>query len=363
MNILDRYITTPPSPQNAIDIFCDAWSTSFPAPLDNVVAGPHPLFEDIRISWAAEHLGGFQGKTVLELGPLEAAQSYLLEKSGADRVLAIEANTSAYLKCLIVKELFKLQRVEFLCGDFMPYLRTNSATFDIGFASGVLYHMRRPAELIHLLSRVTDRLFVWTHYYDHDIIKGMPQHKGRFRGKGRAKYAGFEHTLYRQEYQTFLNWDGFCGGNAAYSYWMSRSDIIACLKYFGYDELHIGFEDTAHYGGPSFAIAAIRSQKTSEQIASHALPLEYWIEEALVEKETNWQDHARSEMNGQEVSRSLTEQDMQQSVLAEQNAYISRLEQTIKEKNNHIAALEQLLHRINDGRLMRLMHALQRSKK
>lgn len=86
--------------------------------------------------------------TVLELGPLEAGHTYMLEKMGARSIVAVEANSRAYLKCLIVKELFELKRAKFLLGDFVAYLKNNTRHFDLCLASGVLYHMQNPAELL-----------------------------------------------------------------------------------------------------------------------------------------------------------------------------------------------------------------------
>ncbi|HEY9709972.1 MAG TPA: hypothetical protein V6D48_17330, partial [Oculatellaceae cyanobacterium] len=125
LNILDKYVTSVPSPQNAFDIFKGEWSSKLPEPFAALQAGSAPLFEDPRIDWCNAQFGGFEGKTVLELGPLEAGHTYMIERLGAGEIVSIEANTRAYLKCLIVKELLELKHTRFLCGDFVEYLRTN----------------------------------------------------------------------------------------------------------------------------------------------------------------------------------------------------------------------------------------------
>src|SRR4051812_20493353 len=91
-----------PTNQNAIDLI-DGWVSQLP-PEVGVNAGHAVLFHDPRTVWALERLGSVAGQTVLELGPLEGGHTYMLHQGGA-RVLAIEANKRAYLKCLIVKEL------------------------------------------------------------------------------------------------------------------------------------------------------------------------------------------------------------------------------------------------------------------
>jgi len=258
MNILDQYVKSAYTPQDALDIFKGEWSSKLPEPFTELQAGAALLFEDPRIEWGVTQLGGVEGKTVLELGPLEAGHTYMLERLGAADIVSIEANTRAYLKCLIIKELLELKRSRFLCGDFVEYLRTNPKKFDVCIASGVLYHMRNPVELIALAAKASDQVFLWTHYYDQAIISGNSKLTYRLSKGAPAEYAGFQHTLYRQEYEAALKWGGFCGGSQEFSNWLSRDDILACLKHFGLNNIQINFDHTNHPNGPSFAITAVR---------------------------------------------------------------------------------------------------------
>ncbi len=193
--ILESYVTSAPSPQNALDIFKGEWASQLPAPLEVLKAGSAKLFEDSRIEWSVKQLAEVEGKSVLELGPLEAGHTYMLERLGAASIVSIEANTRAYLKCLIVKELLQLKRAQFLCGDFVKYLRANQTKFDICLANGVLYHMRNPAELIALVAKASNHIILWTHYYDQAIISRNPKLSPKFPGGTAAEYAGFHHTL------------------------------------------------------------------------------------------------------------------------------------------------------------------------
>ncbi|RRR72214.1 MAG: class I SAM-dependent methyltransferase [Candidatus Viridilinea halotolerans] len=258
-NILDAYITTAPSPQVALDLFKGEWSSQLPAPFEHLQAGPVGLFTDVRITWAIERLGGVAGQRVLELGPLEGGHSYILEQAGAAEIVAIEANSRAFLKCLIVRELLGLAHVQFLCGDFVEYLRTTPDRFDAIVASGVLYHMRNPAELIELVAQHSDRVFFWTHYYDKALINASPVLAPKFPASTPTEHAGFKHTLYRQEYQLSLDCSRFCGGGAVHSAWMAREELLDCVRYFGFDQIEIGFEAPTHPNGPCFAFVATRS--------------------------------------------------------------------------------------------------------
>ncbi len=258
--INDFYLTTKPDPQNALDIFRGEWSSKFPPPFADLKAGGALLFQDARFQWFLDEIGGVTGKTTLELGPLEGGHSYMLEQSGVERVISVEANTRAYLKCLITKEILKLKRVDFLMGDFLTYLRDPSCPqFDVVIASGVLYHMSNPVELISLLSEhCRESLFIWTHYYDKAYVE-RNHLEGKFPQTEISNYKGFNHHLYLQLYQQALNLDGFCGGSEPYSYWLTREELLACLKHFGFTDIQINFEQPDHPHGPSFALLAKRS--------------------------------------------------------------------------------------------------------
>jgi hypothetical protein len=256
--ILDAYVKGPPSPRQAVEIFRGEWASRFPAPHDDLPAGQIRLFEDDRIAWAIETVGGIRGQRVLELGPLEGGHSYMCDRAGAVEVVAIEANTRAYMKCLIAKELLGMRAVRFVCGDFVEYLRATTERFDFCVASGVLYHMKNPVEVIAMLSRIAPRLFLWTHYYDDALIAAHPRIAHRRVAPTTATVEGFTHQLHRHEYGEALTLQGFCGGGASYSQWMSREGILGALTHFGYRTLTIGFDQPDHVNGPAFSVVAVR---------------------------------------------------------------------------------------------------------
>ena len=105
--------------KNAVDIFAGEWSSKLPR---NFVSGSIDLFSDSRIINICQTISGLQGKTVLESGPLEGAHTSLMIQLGAKKIIGIEANSRAYLKCLITKEILNLHDSKFLLGDFDEYL-------------------------------------------------------------------------------------------------------------------------------------------------------------------------------------------------------------------------------------------------
>jgi hypothetical protein len=252
------YFASAPSPQNALDIFKGEWYTSLPGEFRNLRAGPTGFFQDPRLAWGLAEIGDLTGCEVTELGPLEGAHTYMLEKAGCAAVTSIEGNPRAYLKCLVMKEVLGMQRSHFLCGDFVQYLRAAPSKTDALIASGVLYHMTNPAELIHLISRVTDRVFLWSHYYDEAALASKPQIRKKLVGRSMAEYEGFRHALFRYEYWGSFGLKRFCGGPNPHAFWMEREAILDCLRWFGFNSILTNFDEPDHPDGPAFAVVARR---------------------------------------------------------------------------------------------------------
>jgi len=253
---VDHYVTGAPDPRHLVDIFAGEWSSRLPPPLDAVPAGPLPIFEDPRVAWAIAALGGVSGKQVLEIGPLEAGHTWMLEQAGAARVVAVEANARALLRCLIVKELVGLPRSSFLLGDALAYLEASPPAFDAAFAVGVLYHMTRPGAFLRALTAAAPRIFVWTCYYD-------PQHPplgsaDTVTDVSPSDDGGCPHTLYRVDYASHAAGRVFCGGTSAHANWMTRDDILACVRHAGLTEIEIAFEQPQNDYGASFGFVARR---------------------------------------------------------------------------------------------------------
>lgn len=253
--ILDAYCMQPPDPQHVLDIFRGEWSSAMPAGSGlQTTPGSAALFEDGRVTWAVAQAGGVAGRRILEIGPLEGGHSYMLEQAGAAEVLAIEANTRSFLKCLCIKEVFKLQAVRFLLGDGMAFMERDAGGFDMVFASGVLYHLQDPMAFLRLLPRMAPRALLWTHYFDDAIIRNTPALAHKFGPVERSAIDGFTYEFVEQSYKEALQWSGFCGGSAPTSRWLTRGSILDYLRHIGYGRIEVSFEAPEHPNGPAFAI-------------------------------------------------------------------------------------------------------------
>ena len=146
----DIYCRTSPRPENAVNLFSGQWSSRLPAPFLDLTGGGAALFEDGRIAWGVQSFGGVEGMRVLELGPLEGGHTFMLDRLGVSEIIAVEANTRAFLRCLVVKELLEIDHARYLCGDFNAYLNDAVAegkSWDLCLAIGVLYHQQDPVAL------------------------------------------------------------------------------------------------------------------------------------------------------------------------------------------------------------------------
>lgn len=251
------FVRSAPSPQAAVDAVADVWASRLPAPLQDVQVGEAGLFDDHRIHWAFERLGGVSGGSVLDLGPLEGGHCYMAQQAGAAKVVGVEANSKAFLKCLVAKELLGLDRCSFLCGETTQYLRSSEESFDLCIACGILYHMVNPIELIDLISQRASRLFLWTHVYTDDALQnpGLAPKLGPHR---QIDYNGHSYEVVSHNYGTDNRVAGFFGGVASHSNWITRSSLMDALRNFGWQDIEISYDEPFHQNGPALALVAVR---------------------------------------------------------------------------------------------------------
>lgn len=252
--IFDQYVPTAPAHQNAIDIV-PGWSTALP-PEANVKAGALPTFADPRIDWAVERFGSLQDREVLELGPLEAGHTYMLERAGA-RIDAVEANQLAYLRCLIVKEILGMTRSRFWLGDFMQWLENSEKTYDLIVASGVLYHLADPLRLIELLARRTSAVYIWTHLvWEGHMMPDEIRRQVFAPEVEEHEFHGVTVRAYRRTYLEAYKDPAFCGGMRDEHRWLNREDLLEALKAVGFTKIELAHDEPDHRFGPALSIFA-----------------------------------------------------------------------------------------------------------
>jgi SAM-dependent methyltransferase len=241
-----RYCSEVPSAQTALNIFEGTWKSALPPGLALTTGSRQGFYADARVHWVASLLpGGLKGFKILELGPFEGYDSRLFEELGAESILAVEGNNINFLKCLVLKHALSLE-ARFVYGGFLKYLQSSEERFDIVWASGVLYHSEDPLELLAQIGSRTNRIFLWTHYYDDSILE-TPDRK-RFIAANNVWDVRFGercHLHYRSYGLEHLK-EGvplhYEGGQRAYCFWMERQDINRVLGAMGFRSIQVHTE-------------------------------------------------------------------------------------------------------------------------
>ncbi len=245
----DRYVDNFPTDRASVDLFHGSWTSTLP--LEGGIGGPVALFKDARIDWLLEKVPDIQNAHVLELGPLEGAHSYRLSRAGAASVLSIEANSSAFMRCLVTKNIFNLDRVKFLLGDFELYLQKPARSFDLILASGILYHLGDPLPTLVNMTKVATSIFIWSHFFDEEAMPAGDPRRTRFDAHGYDRtFDGHTLTYHGHSYGQDPQAQTFCGGVRGRNVWLERSQVIAFFEASGFS-VTVDFIQNEHQNGPA----------------------------------------------------------------------------------------------------------------
>ena len=256
--IISKFVPQFPTHQNAVDLFDGKWACDLSELQPDLRGGPAPLFkQDSRPRQMQAYLCDLGlslcDMEILEIGPLEGAHTYQLEELGAKAVLAIESNSEAYLKCLIVKEIAGLKRSRFLLGNAQEHLASAQEGIDLIFCSGVLYHMADPCEFIRLMCKATKWIYVWTHIFDSEFIPSSVE--GDRHAVSVERY-GERLTYYQRNYGD-MGHKSFLGGVEQVSSWITLDDMTKCFAMNNFELTNLIVEK-AHFNGPAVSFLAKR---------------------------------------------------------------------------------------------------------
>lgn len=256
-----QYEDHAPHAQHMINLY-DGWTSSFP-PEAGVVAGTLALYADTRIAWALEQFGSLEGRSVMEIGPLEGMHSYMLETYAGRpaRLDCVEANRRCFQRCLVTKEVLGMQTARFHLGDASLWLDESEVNYDLVVGSGVLYHMREPGEFLERVARRARALFLWTHVFDEAAMPKGDVRRTPFLAdddKVGREVAGAFVRYHRRAYHKANTLSSFCGGMDDLHHWISRDDLLALIGRLGFGTVRTAFEEPDHPGGPALAIYASR---------------------------------------------------------------------------------------------------------
>ncbi len=228
-----HYVSGGSSPQKIVDIFRGDWASRLP--IEGVESGTAELFDDERIAWGLGRLGGVPGWRVLELGPLGAGHTTMLDRAGAREIVAVEANTGAFLKCLVTQHLLGIASARFVLADFDTVLAEEQGRFDLVLAQGVLYHLKDPLLTLGHILRISDRVFIWSHFFDEQAMPGGDPRRAPFTGKVETRRSDGDSLRYHERsYSGGQSSSSFCGGSSSHSVWIEKGETIALFEKHGF---------------------------------------------------------------------------------------------------------------------------------
>jgi trans-aconitate methyltransferase len=179
-----------------------------------------------------------QAETILELGSLEGAHTFLLaQRPGVRRVLALEGRELNLRKARFVQELLHVPNATFAQANLESSDLAPFGKFDAVFCSGLIYHLPEPWKLISQLPAIAPNLFIWTHYApdaDAEIVFGD------LRGEIHAEGGAAEPL----------------SGMSATATWLTLESLMASLTKSGYANVQIIDNDPTHANGPAVTIGA-----------------------------------------------------------------------------------------------------------
>ncbi|PYI90759.1 MAG: hypothetical protein DME97_16395 [Verrucomicrobia bacterium] len=177
-------------------------------------------------------------ETVLELGSLEGAQSFILaQHPGVQRVVALEGREANLRKARFVQELLQIGNVKFAQANLEHADLHGFGNFDAIFCCGLLYHLPEPWKLIAQCPSIAPLLFIWTQYAAeneaHNVGRGL---RGKIHVEG-----GTEEPL---------------SGMSPTATWLTLDSLRALLAESGYDQVEVIYDDPGHANGPAVTIGA-----------------------------------------------------------------------------------------------------------
>lgn len=217
------------------------WHCKFPIDKLSIDRYGEVMISEPRIDQLIKRLS-LKDMRVLELGCLEGMHSFIMHNLGAREITAIEGRKDNFLKCLIVKNAFQLDKCRFLLGDLNEILASVSGVFDLCLALGIIYHLTSPVEAIYKLAELSNKLFVWTHYATKSYPQGVLvdiKYKGCIY---RGKYVGEDTSHY-------------LSGLNRHSFWIFEEDILKVIKDAGFKSIELITKEE-HEHGPAMTFLA-----------------------------------------------------------------------------------------------------------
>jgi len=177
-------------------------------------------------------------KTILELGSFEGGHTaWLARLDATTHVIGLEGRPENIARARFVLELLGVTNAEVRQANLEELDLTTLGRFDAVFNSGLLYHLPRPWELLERIARVTDSMFLSTHYCTDDSVDATEH-----------GYRGF--SYHEHGYEDPLS------GLAPTSFWPTRDALLAMVAAAGFTLIDVTWDEVDHPHGPLICLNA-----------------------------------------------------------------------------------------------------------
>lgn len=218
--------TTLQQGQYLLDYAVDSFAEIVPLYLGDEYFGPLDLLHNAF---------PLSGKTVIEFGPMECAQTAGLIHLGAKSVVGIEARATSFIKALIASYCFGWQNVSIVMDDFHNADAHKYGRFDLAFAHGVYYHSFAPFLFFENLMSLSDNIFIGG--YTNNVNQAEKPPSSLIYTFETLEYEGEKYRVKR-----ILIGNSFNSAINQYAYHFERDDLLRFFETRGYDIVILGDE-------------------------------------------------------------------------------------------------------------------------
>lgn len=179
------------------------------------------------------------GKSIIEFGPMEGAQTAGLVRFGAKSITCVEARAESYIKTMVARYALGWDQVNLVMDDFHNADKLKYGGFDLAFAHGVYYHSVAPFFLFENLMSLSDNIFLGGYTYDPRIASQN--------GFEVLEYEGKKYNVKRIPMGRSFN-----TGVNKYGYHFTGDDLMGFFADKGYDVKVISDEEAGDPWGDRY---------------------------------------------------------------------------------------------------------------
>jgi hypothetical protein len=302
---------------------------------------------DHKVAFLAQRLS-MHDMTVLELGSYEGALTVQMARI-CKFVTGVEVRPANIICALTRAFVHDVPNVRFLLGDVQEIDDKSFGTFDLLFHAGLLYHFLNPVDHLFGAAKISDTLFLNTHYYEEDL--------GFERSDIVRDGVTYKAALYKE-----YGLEERLSGVTDFSRWLFKEDLLNLVRNVGYDQIDIA-KDERTKSGPKITLLARRSQplvgsSTRQSINKQDVPSGLKTEEleramnAAAQTQKLFED-AKERADFQESQyKKLTAQ------LTDRQAYLERENEYYK---NYANELTQILEGITNSKIWKWWTSLRKT--